>query len=207
MGRAHLSFGMTPSFREYDLWSQKTQILKKSVSYQKKATHAHPSFGITTTNTLRSVFSWRASLALAVLLFMVKVTTNFIVSILRRQVVNVLVLNHDSAHYPITNIFNYCHVSSVCLNVTSSAMLCKKVASTFIKMGYLDILLPEGPANLLNGRSSVKNLFFTSGRLEVSSLVFCKGKVWALSTKKWISSFFHRDQCKLCQKVFTANVI
>ena len=27
-GRAHPSFGMTPTFREYDLWSQKTQILK-----------------------------------------------------------------------------------------------------------------------------------------------------------------------------------
>ncbi len=27
-GRAHHSFGMTPTFREYDLWSQKTQILK-----------------------------------------------------------------------------------------------------------------------------------------------------------------------------------
>ncbi len=27
-GRAHPSFGMTPTFREYDLLSQKTQILK-----------------------------------------------------------------------------------------------------------------------------------------------------------------------------------
>ncbi len=26
-GRAHPSFGMTPTFREYDLWGQKTQIL------------------------------------------------------------------------------------------------------------------------------------------------------------------------------------
>ncbi len=35
----HPSFGMTPTFREYDLWSQKTQNAKKSVSYQKKDGH------------------------------------------------------------------------------------------------------------------------------------------------------------------------
>ncbi len=56
-GRAHPSFAMTPTFREYDLWSQKTQILKSRCH----TTRAHPSFGMTTTKTLRSVFSWRAS--------------------------------------------------------------------------------------------------------------------------------------------------
>ena len=40
-GRAHPSFGMTPTFREYNRWSQKTQILKKSVSYQKNDGRGH----------------------------------------------------------------------------------------------------------------------------------------------------------------------
>ncbi len=61
---AHPSFGVTPTFREYDLWSQKTQIVK-SRCYTKRrmgaATRAHPSFGMTTTKTLRSVFSWHTS--------------------------------------------------------------------------------------------------------------------------------------------------
>ncbi len=61
-GHAHPSFGMTPIFSEYDLWSQKTQIWV--YLYQKKdgRGHAHPSFGMTTTKTLRSVFSWHTSL-------------------------------------------------------------------------------------------------------------------------------------------------
>ncbi len=57
---AHPSFGMTPTFREYDLWSQKTQILK-SRCHTKRRTRGHPSFGMTTTKTSRSVFSWRTS--------------------------------------------------------------------------------------------------------------------------------------------------
>ncbi len=63
-GRAHPSFGMTPTFREYDLWSQKTQILKSRCHTKRRmggATRAHPSLGMTTTKTLRSVFSWHAS--------------------------------------------------------------------------------------------------------------------------------------------------
>ncbi len=50
--------------REYDLWSQKTQILKSRCHTKETmgaAMHAHPSFGMTTTKTLRSVFSWCAS--------------------------------------------------------------------------------------------------------------------------------------------------
>ncbi len=45
-------------------WSQKTQILKSRCHTKRRmaaATGAHPSFGMTTTKTLRSVFSWRAS--------------------------------------------------------------------------------------------------------------------------------------------------
>ncbi len=45
--RAHPSFGMTPTFREYDLCSKsKDSNSKKSVSYQKKdgRGHARPSF-------------------------------------------------------------------------------------------------------------------------------------------------------------------
>ncbi len=56
---------MTPTFREYDLWSQRTQILKSRCHTKRRigtATRAHPSFGMTTTKTLRSVFSWCASL-------------------------------------------------------------------------------------------------------------------------------------------------
>ncbi len=63
-GRAHPSFGMTPTFREYDLWSQKIQILKSRCHTKRRmgaATRAHSSFGMTTTKTLRSVFSWRVS--------------------------------------------------------------------------------------------------------------------------------------------------
>ncbi len=59
-GRAHPSFGMTPTFREYDLWRQKTQILKSQYHTKKRmgaATRAHPTFGMTTTKTFRSVFS------------------------------------------------------------------------------------------------------------------------------------------------------
>ncbi len=52
----HPSFGMTPTFREYNqnksMMSAESNS-EKSVSYQKK----DPSFGMTTTKTLRSVFS------------------------------------------------------------------------------------------------------------------------------------------------------
>ncbi len=55
---AHPSFGMRPSFDWYDPdlseFDFSDYILKKSVSYQK---NAHPSFGMTITKTLRSVFS------------------------------------------------------------------------------------------------------------------------------------------------------
>ena len=44
-------------FSEFDFADITDHILKKSVSYQKK----DPSFGMTTTKTLGSVFSWRAS--------------------------------------------------------------------------------------------------------------------------------------------------
>ncbi len=63
-GRTHPSFGMTPTFWEYDLRSQKTQILKSRCHTKRRmgaAARAHPSFGMTTTKTLRSVFSWRMS--------------------------------------------------------------------------------------------------------------------------------------------------
>ncbi len=50
-GCTHPSFGMTPTFREYDLWSQKTQILKSRCH----TTGAHPSFGMTTTKTCNKV--------------------------------------------------------------------------------------------------------------------------------------------------------
>ncbi len=59
-----LSYQMTPTFREYGQWSQKTQILKSRYHTTRSmdaATCAHPSFGMTRTKTLRSVFSWRAS--------------------------------------------------------------------------------------------------------------------------------------------------
>ena len=56
-GRAHPSFGMTPTFREYDLRSQKTQILKSQ---------CHT---MTPTKTLRSVFSWHASYYAIIFLF------------------------------------------------------------------------------------------------------------------------------------------
>ncbi len=50
---------VTPTFREYDLRSQKTQILKSRCHTKRRmgaATRAHPSFGMTTTKTL-SLFS------------------------------------------------------------------------------------------------------------------------------------------------------
>ncbi len=56
---AHPSLGMTPTLREYDLWSQKTQILKSRCHTKKSMDTV---FGMTTTKTLRSVFSRRASL-------------------------------------------------------------------------------------------------------------------------------------------------
>ncbi len=64
VARAHPSFGMTPTFREYNLRCQQSQILKSRCHTKRRmgaATHAHPSFGMTTTKTLRSVFSWCAS--------------------------------------------------------------------------------------------------------------------------------------------------
>ncbi len=64
-GHAHPSFGMSPTFREYDLWSQQTQILKSRCHTKRRmgaATRVHPSFGMTTTKALRSGFSWRASI-------------------------------------------------------------------------------------------------------------------------------------------------
>ncbi len=48
-------------FSEFDSADIIDCILKKSVSYQKKHGRAHPSFSVTTTKTLRSVFSWHAS--------------------------------------------------------------------------------------------------------------------------------------------------
>ncbi len=48
----------------YHLWSQKTPILKSRCHTKRRmgaATRAHPSFGMTTTKTLRPVFSWHAS--------------------------------------------------------------------------------------------------------------------------------------------------
>ena len=57
--------GWAPDFSEYDSADIIDYILEKLVSYKKKdATCAHPSFGITTTKTLRSVFSWHASIML-----------------------------------------------------------------------------------------------------------------------------------------------
>ncbi len=50
-----IPYGMTPTFREYDLWSQKTKILKSRCHTKRRmgaATRAHPSFGMTTTKTL-----------------------------------------------------------------------------------------------------------------------------------------------------------
>ncbi len=55
---------MTPTFREYDLWSQNTQIIKSRCHTKRRmgsAKRAHPSFGIPMTKTLRSVFSWHVS--------------------------------------------------------------------------------------------------------------------------------------------------
>ncbi len=49
-----------PTFREYNLWCQQSQILK-SQCHTKRNTHAHPSFGMSTTKTLRFVFSWHVS--------------------------------------------------------------------------------------------------------------------------------------------------
>ncbi len=50
LGRAYPSLGMTPTFREYDLWSQKTQILKSRCHTKRRMGahgHAHPSFSMT----------------------------------------------------------------------------------------------------------------------------------------------------------------
>ncbi len=47
-GRAHSSFGMTPTFWEYNLWCQQSQILKSQCHIKRRmgtATQAHPSFG------------------------------------------------------------------------------------------------------------------------------------------------------------------
>ncbi len=49
---------MAALFFEFKSFGFIDHVLQKSVSYQK--THAHPSFGTTTTKTLRSVFLWRA---------------------------------------------------------------------------------------------------------------------------------------------------
>ncbi len=50
----------TPTFREYNLWCQQSQVLKSRCHTKRrmgKATRAHPSFGMTMTKTLRCVFS------------------------------------------------------------------------------------------------------------------------------------------------------
>ncbi len=49
-------FWYDTNFSEFDSADLIDYILEKSVSYQKRA---HPSFGMTKTKTLRSVFSWR----------------------------------------------------------------------------------------------------------------------------------------------------
>ena len=64
---AHPSLGMTPTFREYDLWSRKTQILKSQCHTRRRmgaATRARPSLGMTTTKTWRSVLLWHTSACL-----------------------------------------------------------------------------------------------------------------------------------------------
>ncbi len=61
---AHPSFGMTPTFREYNLWWQQSQILKSRCHTKRRmgaATLVHPSFGMTATKTVRFVFSWCTS--------------------------------------------------------------------------------------------------------------------------------------------------
>ena len=54
-------FGMRPTFREYNLWCQ----IQKSRCHTNRtmgmAMRAHPYFCMTTTKTLRYVFSWHAS--------------------------------------------------------------------------------------------------------------------------------------------------
>ena len=55
VARAHPSFGMTPTYREFDLWSQETQILRSRC-------HTKGRMGTATmTKTLRSVFLWHTS--------------------------------------------------------------------------------------------------------------------------------------------------
>ncbi len=51
--------GMKPTFREYNLLCQQSQILKSRCHTKRtmgSAMCAHPSFGMTTTKTLRTVF-------------------------------------------------------------------------------------------------------------------------------------------------------
>ncbi len=55
---------MKPTFWEYNIWCQQSQVLKSRCHTKRRmdaATRATFSFGMTTTKTLKSVFSWHSS--------------------------------------------------------------------------------------------------------------------------------------------------
>ncbi len=75
---AQQSFGNTQTFIKYDLWSKKNKsaqpTFRKYDLWSQKTMRAHPSLIMTTTKTLRSVFSWHASIDIVCLVIIVQIT-------------------------------------------------------------------------------------------------------------------------------------